>query len=78
MSAIVTLPHGAESSALAAPAFVDHAAKSQADLGLQRGHDGMVGVGGIDGIAFGMNCIVTRGEGEVLRVGQEVDIELAF
>lgn len=36
------------------------------------------GVGGIDAIAFGMNCIVTRGEGEVLRVGQEVDLELAF
>jgi len=25
-----------------------------------------------------MNCIVTRGEGEVLRVGQEVELELAF
>jgi uncharacterized protein YcbX len=36
------------------------------------------GVGGIAGIAFGMNAIVTRGEGEVLRVGQEVGLELAF
>ena len=53
MSAIVTLSHGAESSALAAPALVDHAAKSQADLGLQRGHDGVVGVGGIAPDAIG-------------------------
>jgi len=37
-----------------------------------------VGVGGISGIAFGMNAIVARGEGEVLRVGQEVGLELAF
>ncbi len=36
------------------------------------------GVGGISGIAFGMNCIVTQGEGEVLRIGQEVTLELAF
>lgn len=36
------------------------------------------GVGGISGIAFGMNCIVTQGEGEVLRIGQEVALELAF
>lgn len=36
------------------------------------------GVGGMEGVAFGMNCIVTRGEGEVLRVGQEVMLELAF
>ena len=36
------------------------------------------GVGGIGGIAFGMNCIVTQGEGEVLRIGQEVALELAF
>jgi uncharacterized protein YcbX len=36
------------------------------------------GVGGISGIAFGMNCIVTQGEGEVLRIGQEIAIELAF
>ena len=32
----------------------------------------------ISGIAFGMNCIVTQGEGEVLRIGQEVALELAF
>lgn len=36
------------------------------------------GVGGISGIGFGMNCIVTQGEGEVLRIGQEVELELAF
>ena len=36
------------------------------------------GVGGISGIGFGMNCIVTQGEGEVLRIGQEVALELAF
>jgi uncharacterized protein YcbX len=36
------------------------------------------GAGGISGIAFGMNCIVARGEGEVLRIGQEVALELAF
>jgi uncharacterized protein YcbX len=36
------------------------------------------GAGGISGIAFGMNCIVTQGEGEVLRIGQEVALELAF
>jgi hypothetical protein len=36
------------------------------------------GVGGISGIGFGMNCIVTAGEGEVLRIGQEVGLELAF
>jgi uncharacterized protein YcbX len=36
------------------------------------------GVGGIGGIRFGMNCIVTQGEGEVLRIGQEVALELAF
>ena len=36
------------------------------------------GVGGIDGIAFGMNCIVTQGEGETLRLGQQVTMELAF
>jgi uncharacterized protein YcbX len=36
------------------------------------------GVGGSSGIAFGMNCIVTQGEGEVLRIGQEVALELAF
>jgi len=36
------------------------------------------GVGGIAGIALGMNAIVARGEGEVLRVGQEVRLELAF
>ncbi|WP_283443550.1 MOSC domain-containing protein [Noviherbaspirillum suwonense] len=36
------------------------------------------GVGGIGGIGFGMNCIVTRGEGETLRIGQEVALELAF
>ena len=36
------------------------------------------GVGGISGIGFGMNCIVMQGEGEVLRIGQEVALELAF
>jgi uncharacterized protein YcbX len=36
------------------------------------------GVGGISGIGFGMNCIVTQGEGDVLRIGQEVALELAF
>jgi len=36
------------------------------------------GVGGISGIGFGMNCIVTKGEGEILRIGQEVALELAF
>jgi uncharacterized protein len=30
------------------------------------------------GITFGMNLILLEGEGQVLRVGQEVDIELAF
>lgn len=33
---------------------------------------------GVGGIGFGMNCIVTRGEGETLRIGQEVALELAF
>jgi uncharacterized protein len=33
----------------------------------------------LDGaVTFGMNAIVLKGEGEVLRVGQEVDIDLAF
>lgn len=30
------------------------------------------------GIAFGMNTIVLEGEGQVLRVGQEIDVTLAF
>jgi len=30
------------------------------------------------GIAFGMNAILLEGEGQVVRVGQEVDIALAF
>lgn len=30
------------------------------------------------GIAFGMNTIVIEGEGQALRVGQEVDVRLAF
>ena len=30
------------------------------------------------GITFGMNAILLEGEGQVLRVGQEVEIELAF
>jgi uncharacterized protein YcbX len=30
------------------------------------------------GITFGMNAIVTAGAGQVLRVGQEVDVALAF
>jgi hypothetical protein len=30
------------------------------------------------GIAFGMNAIVTAGAGQVLRVGQEVEVELAL
>jgi len=29
-------------------------------------------------VCFGMNCIVTAGEGTTLRVGQEVDAELGF
>lgn len=33
----------------------------------------------LDGaIAFGMNAIVLEGEGQILRVGQEVDVTLAF
>lgn len=32
----------------------------------------------IGGIAFGMNAILTEGEGQVLRVGQDVDMRLAF
>ncbi|MET0963140.1 MAG: MOSC N-terminal beta barrel domain-containing protein [Noviherbaspirillum sp.] len=36
------------------------------------------GAGGIEGIGFGMNCIVTQGEGELLRIGQEIALELAF
>jgi hypothetical protein len=33
----------------------------------------------IDGkIAFGMNAILLKGEGELLRVGQEIDVKLAF
>lgn len=31
-----------------------------------------------DAVCFGMNCIVTAGAGERLRVGQPVDAELAF
>lgn len=31
-----------------------------------------------DGITFGMNAILLEGEGQVVRVGQEVDIALAF
>lgn len=30
------------------------------------------------GIAFGMNAILTEGEGQVLRVGQEVEMQIAF
>jgi uncharacterized protein YcbX len=30
------------------------------------------------GIAFGMNTIVLDGEGEILRIGQQVEIKLAF
>lgn len=30
------------------------------------------------GITFGMNAILVKGENQVLRVGQEVDVELAF
>lgn len=30
------------------------------------------------GITFGMNAILLQGEGQVLRVGQEVEVELAF
>lgn len=30
------------------------------------------------GIAFGMNTVVAEGEGALLRVGQEVEVELAF
>ncbi len=30
------------------------------------------------GITFGMNTIVLEGDGQVLRVGQEIDVQLAF
>jgi uncharacterized protein len=30
------------------------------------------------GIAFGMNAVLLEGEGQVLRIGQDVDIKLAF
>lgn len=30
------------------------------------------------GLAFGMNAIIQAGEGRIVRIGQEVDIELAF
>lgn len=30
------------------------------------------------GITFGMNAILTAGEGSVVRVGQEIDVQLAF
>lgn len=30
------------------------------------------------GITFGMNAILTKGEGQVLRVGQDVEVTLAF
>lgn len=30
------------------------------------------------GITFGVNTILLEGEGEVLRIGQEIDVELAF
>ncbi|HEY8607160.1 MAG TPA: MOSC N-terminal beta barrel domain-containing protein [Noviherbaspirillum sp.] len=33
-------------------------------------------VGG--GVAFGMNTILLEGEGQVLRIGQEVDVRIAF
>lgn len=36
------------------------------------------GIGGISGIAFGMNAILEDGDGELLRVGQEASLELAF
>jgi hypothetical protein len=36
------------------------------------------GIGGISGIAFGMNAILEQGEGEMLRVGQEMKLEFAF
>jgi uncharacterized protein YcbX len=29
-------------------------------------------------VCFGMNCIVTSGAGAVLRVGQQLDVALAF
>jgi uncharacterized protein len=33
----------------------------------------------LDGaVTFGMNAIVLNGEGEILRVGQEVDVDIAF
>jgi uncharacterized protein len=31
-----------------------------------------------DAVCFGMNSVVVAGDGEVLRVGQEVEVELAF
>ncbi len=31
-----------------------------------------------DAVCFGMNCIVTAGAGEHLKVGQQVDVTLAF
>ena len=36
------------------------------------------GIGGINGIAFGMNAILEEGNGEVLHVGQELSLELDF
>lgn len=36
------------------------------------------GIGGIGGIAFGMNAILEAGDGELLRVGQALEVELAF
>jgi hypothetical protein len=30
------------------------------------------------GLAFGMNVMLTAGAGEVVRVGQEIDIDFAF
>lgn len=33
----------------------------------------------LDGaLCFGMNCIVAEGDGELLRVGQDIEVELAF
>jgi uncharacterized protein YcbX len=36
------------------------------------------GIGGIDGIAFGMNAILEQGDGEMLCVGQELRLDFGF
>lgn len=45
-------------------------------LDVMRSYRANARVGG--GITFGMNTVLLEGEGQVLRVGQEVDVTLAF